>query len=163
MLAGEQKRRSPAIILVGLLVTGYLVYSNMELGILSILSHLVLSFIAIRFMAFISVVTLQRKYYNGDIQSFISEVVQYESRERGEISAEAPTSKAVVVTIVDYPDAPCATYKDQPIFDWLVVEIEGQQFKVAYQGIRNVVEGQELNLNKDEILIAPGILYAKVL
>lgn len=170
-LASEQKKRSLAILLLGTFGTGLAVYGTIGFSIPAVTIHLVCAFIAIRFMAFISVVTLQRKYYNGDIQSFIADVNAYEAlKKSGQLSTYDPSaevempqkSKSIEITVVDYPEKPAGSFKDAPIFDWLVIEVEGKRFKVQFEGVLNVVEGQDLNLEHGQILLAPGILYSKV-
>lgn len=170
-VVSEQSKRSLPILLIGFFGTAWVIYPIMGFGFVSGLVHLVVTFIAVRVMAFISVVTLQRKYYNGDIQSFVSDVAKYDAQKRGGVlrqhesiddESPQPASKTIEITVVDYPDSPSGSFKDHPIFEWLIIEIDGTRFKVAFEGILNVVEGQDLNLKKDQILIAPGILYSKV-
>lgn len=159
-----QRNRALIIVIVSLLATGYAIYPSMGFGSWSVIVHLLVSFVCIRVVAFLSVLQLQRKYYKDELHEFVADVGRVEAMKHGEQQpVEEPQNyRPAEIKIIERPEKPHATFKDHPIYEWFVVEMEGETFKIEYDGVLDVVSPENINLKPNEILLPPGILYKKI-
>ena len=161
-LTSKHKNRLIGIIIFSIIVSGSIIYSNFDLSFLSILCHALASYVLITIISFISILELQRKYYEST-EDFVNDVSKFdESRNSIEENIEEINNTTPFkIDILDRPLKPIAHFKNEPIYEWLIVRINNNPVKIQYDGILNLREGQVINLEPDEILFSPGILYKK--
>lgn len=123
-------------------------------GIVSFLT----AWLSSRVVLFFYTLYLQRKIYGSDISSLVSDMNMQTKEDQTQSSSNSRV-KTINITIIDKPEESRSTYKDEPIFEWLIIKIEEEEPKrYEYDGIVDL-DSENVTLSKGSIIIWPGIIY----
>lgn len=174
-LVRAQRNRAPTIVVLTFAFSAYVAYSLFGLTLNGFFTAFVCTYVLCKIVAFFSIMQLQRKIYRGDVEAFVEDIKNYERVKRSKVTdaedeeegdvesdeAPEPGPKQISVTIIERPEKAIARFRDFPIFEWLIIDVDGTPHKYLYEGIMNNPDTQFHNLKQDEILFPPGVIYKK--